>query len=167
MTEQQRAIWVLSRPACLEINLLMQNLTKIGYSTSEQHRDMSSSRKERDFDDTQKLVGYFGESSPFRGDNQLRNIANGITSSQDVDVDEADVAGKLILSKMTGKTLKEQVFKKKDQVTLMNAKKVGSSLVAHIDPALLFQRFIIVAQRTDLREEYFKYELKHDSSFSF
>lgn len=159
MTEQQRAIWVLSRPACLEINLLMQNLTKIGYSTSEQHRDMSSSRKERDFDDTQKLVGYFGESSPFRGDNQLRNIANGITSSQDVNVDEADVAGKLILSKMTGKTLKEQVFKKKDQVTLMNAKKAGSSVVAHIDPALLFQRFIIVAQRTDLREEYFKYEL--------
>ena len=63
MTEQQKAIWVLSRPACLEINLLMQNLTKIGYSTSEQHRDMSSSRKERDFDDTQKVVGYFGESA--------------------------------------------------------------------------------------------------------
>ena len=83
----------------------------------------------------------------------------GITSSQDVNVDEADVAGKLILSKMTGKTLKEQVFKKKDQVTLMNAKKAGSSVVAHIDPALLFQRFIIVDQRTDLQEEYFKYEL--------
>ena len=55
--------------------------------------------------------------------------------------------------------MKEKVFKKKNQATLMNAKKAGSSVVAHIYLALLFWRFIIVAQQTDLREEYFKYKL--------
>jgi hypothetical protein len=159
MTEEQRAIWVLSRPACLEVNLLMQNLTNIGYSTSEQHRDLSLNRQNRDCEDTAKLVDFFEVSSPFKGNVQLRNVANGVTSSPGVNVDEAESAGKKILDKMSEKTLKEHVFKKKDQVTLMTTKKSGSSEVAHIDPALLFQRFIIVAQRSSLKEDYFKFEL--------
>ena len=60
---------------------------------------------------------------------------------------------------MSENSLKEHFFKKKDQVTLMTTKKSGSSEVAHIDPALLFQRFIIVAQRSSLKEDYFKFEL--------
>ena len=105
MTEEQRAIWVLSRPACLEVNLLMQNLTNIGYSTSEQHRDLSLNRQTRDCEDTAKLVDFFEVSSPFKGNVQLRNVANGVTSSPGVNVDEAESTGKKILDKMPRKDL--------------------------------------------------------------
>ena len=144
---------------CLEVNLLIENLTNICYSTSEQHRDLSLNRQTRDCEDTVKLVDFFEVSSPFKGNVQLRNVANGVTSSPGVNVDEAESAGKKILDKMSEKTLKEHVFKKKDQVTLMTTKKSGSSEVAHIDPALLFQRFIIVAKRSILKDDYFKFEL--------
>ncbi|KAK2722397.1 hypothetical protein QYM36_002812 [Artemia franciscana] len=108
-----------------------------------------------------KIFNHIGMTH-FVRDDQLRNIANGITSSQDANVDEADVAGKVILNKMTGKTMKEYVIEKKKKVTLMNATKAESSVVAHTDPAFLFQRFIIVAPRTDIREKYFKNDFLHE-----
>ena len=56
MDESQRASWLLSMPACAEINA-MQNLTEIGFSTSEQHKEMSLSRLKRDEKDTFLLTG--------------------------------------------------------------------------------------------------------------
>ena len=44
MDESQWASWLLSMPACADINVAMQNLTEIGFSTSEQHKEMSLSR---------------------------------------------------------------------------------------------------------------------------
>ena len=38
MTETQRRVWCLSRPACAEVNSAMQQLTSVTYETSEQHR---------------------------------------------------------------------------------------------------------------------------------
>ena len=46
--ESQRASWLLSMPVCAEINAAMQNLTEIGFSTSEQRKEMSLSRLKRD-----------------------------------------------------------------------------------------------------------------------
>ena len=35
MTEQQRVIWLLSMPACAEVNRAMQELTSVKYDASE------------------------------------------------------------------------------------------------------------------------------------
>ena len=52
MTEQQRLIWLLSMPVCAEINRAMLDLTGVSYSTGEQNKDISESRKNRDMKDT-------------------------------------------------------------------------------------------------------------------
>lgn len=39
MNEIQRLVWLLSSPACAEINYAIQELTSISYTASEQHKD--------------------------------------------------------------------------------------------------------------------------------
>lgn len=42
--ERSRLIWVQSMPACIEINIAMQQLTELHFETSEQHKDCSVTR---------------------------------------------------------------------------------------------------------------------------
>ena len=42
--ETQRASWLLSVPACAEMNVAMQDLTEINYETSGQHKQMSTAK---------------------------------------------------------------------------------------------------------------------------
>ena len=58
MTETQRLVWCLSRPACVEVNSAMQQLTSITYKTSEQHKYLSQARKTRDTADSEKLMSF-------------------------------------------------------------------------------------------------------------
>ena len=48
MSEEQRALWVLSSPVCSEYNNAMVDFNKRAFSTSVQHKDMSGARKKRD-----------------------------------------------------------------------------------------------------------------------
>ena len=65
MTETQRLLWVLSMPACANINKSMQKYTSILYKTSDQHKDMSSARQARDEKDTLDLISYLSVRDPF------------------------------------------------------------------------------------------------------
>ena len=47
MTEQQRLIWLLSMPACAEVNRSMLELTGVSYSTGEQNKDMTKAIQAR------------------------------------------------------------------------------------------------------------------------
>ena len=47
MTEAQRLAWVMSMPACAEVNSAMQNPTDIVNNTSEQHKEATKARQER------------------------------------------------------------------------------------------------------------------------
>ena len=44
MTENQRPLWLLSRPACAEVNQAMQELTGVNYNTGEQNKDMTGGK---------------------------------------------------------------------------------------------------------------------------
>ena len=66
MTEQQWLIWLLSMPVCAEINHAMLDLTGVSYSTGEQNKDISESRKNRDMKDTKTLLNALAEQNPFR-----------------------------------------------------------------------------------------------------
>lgn len=48
MSETQRAVWVLSMPACSNVNQAMQSFGGVTYETSEQRKDVSKARQAKD-----------------------------------------------------------------------------------------------------------------------
>ena len=100
MDELQPASWLLSMPACAEINASMQNLTEIGFSTREQHKEMSLSRLKRDEKDAKAVLSYLQDRSPFSSDISLRNISTGIVAQESANVERAESISKAILSCM-------------------------------------------------------------------
>ncbi len=102
MTEQQRLIWLLSMPACAEINRVMLELTGVSYSTSEQNKDMTKARQDCDWKDTQTLLKYLHESNPFTSEDHLHSISTGVHASSSVNVDTAKDVGNTILASMEG-----------------------------------------------------------------
>ena len=57
MTETQHLVWLLSTNACSEVNLALQELTSVNYTTSEQHKSLS--RKKKDTADTHEQENLF------------------------------------------------------------------------------------------------------------
>jgi len=164
MDESQRAMWILSRPACSEINEAMQELSGKKFASSEQHKDCSESRMNRDDGDVQRLVEFLEERNPFSEDADLRSIATGVVADKGVNVDEARKVGQKVIERMVGKPVSEFSFKKKEQVVLMNdsscVKIEGAEVSVH--PQLLFQRLISAAQGSvpvDDLDTFFSYEL--------
>ena len=72
MTEIQRLVWCLSRPACAEINSDIQQHTPVSYTTREQHRGMSQARQTRDTADVPS--SFIEWRSQFDTNPSLRNI---------------------------------------------------------------------------------------------
>ena len=52
MNEQQRLVWLLSMPACAEVNRAMQELTGVSYDSGDQNKEMTQARLTRDWKDT-------------------------------------------------------------------------------------------------------------------
>ena len=61
ITEIQRLAWLLSMPFTTEVNSSMQCLTEFRYVTSDQHKESSKSRIERDLKDTKTVLEFFQE----------------------------------------------------------------------------------------------------------
>ena len=104
MTETQRLMWVLSMPACANINNAMQKTSGVSYETSDQHKDVTKARQLRDVRDTLDLINFLRESDLFVQNNILINIANGMTAESIVNADRAKLIGKNILESMVDKT---------------------------------------------------------------
>jgi hypothetical protein len=95
----------------------MQDMTGVGFKTSEQHKDMGESRIMRDNKDTEIVLDYLKHASPFVGDERvLRSIATGVSSCDSCDVYDAKSTGQLILESMNGKSPDNYTFKKKDKL---------------------------------------------------
>ncbi|KAK3713979.1 hypothetical protein QZH41_005649 [Actinostola sp. cb2023] len=164
MSETQRLVWLMSMPACADVNNAMQNLTEIKYHTSEQHKDTTPARKERDHKDTNKIIGYLSQRNPFSSDSTLRSIATGIIADEGVNCDKSKEEGEKILRSMIGKNVHDHTFRRKDQVVTLASKTAVqfSDGKVQIDPQLLFQRLIIVATtsgRYNNPKSFFQYEM--------
>ncbi len=161
MTEQQRLIWLLSMPACAEINRVMLELTGVSYSTSEQNKDMTKARQDRDWNDTQTLLKYLHERNRFTSEDHLHSISTGVHASSSVNVDTAKDVGNTILASMEGISAADYTFKRKNQVFTLDTKCVVriDGAAVQIDPQLLFQRLTIAAKVTESQQDIFKYEL--------
>ena len=114
MTETQRLVWVLSMPACANINEAMQKLSGVSYETSDQHKDISTARQDRDVSDTLDLISYLRERDPFVDNSSLFNIANGMTAQDGVNVERSREHGEKILASMIGKSVEDFIFRKAD-----------------------------------------------------
>ena len=58
MTEQQRTVWLLSTPACTQINHAMQQVPGVCYDGSEQHEEVNNSRTNKDYKDAVIVILY-------------------------------------------------------------------------------------------------------------
>ena len=123
-SETQRLLWVLSMPACAEINSSMQQLTDIKYATSEQHKEAMSARVVRDAKDTQEVLKYLTDRSPFTSETSLRNIATGLTALPSVNVHQSKEIEEHIMSSVEGNSVATYTFRKKDEVVTVDTKSV-------------------------------------------
>ena len=122
MTEPQRLLWLLSMPACAEVNHVMQEVTGVNYNTGEQNKDISKARQCRDWKDTLAVIQYLQERNPFCNDSSLRSIATRIHIHLTVNVDTAHAVGATILKSMDGIKPDEHTFRRKEQVVTLGMK---------------------------------------------
>ena len=88
MTESQSVTWLMSMPSCAEVNSAVQEVTGTSFTTSEQHKDSSHARTERDHKDIEELESSLQNLSPFTSDPSLHSIASGMTAETPVNVDK-------------------------------------------------------------------------------
>ena len=139
MTGSQRLMWLLSMPACTEVNRPMLELTGVSYSTGEQNKDMIKARQERDWKDSQTLLNYLHERNTFTFDVSLQSISNGVHASTTVNVDAAKDVGDTILASMKEVSAAEYTFTRKNQAVMLDTKSEVKieGVAVHIDPQLL------------------------------
>ena len=161
MSEHQRTVWAMSSTVSSAYNLAMQEFTARSYATSEQHKELSASRVRRDEEDLRKVAEKLDSFTPFSADESLHNIITGINANEDVNVQDLFEIGKDIVQKMDGQSVFSYSHKRSLKAkTLASSKNVKVSADRSIDPALLFQRFLVVSQTGDLRlDDVMSYEL--------
>ena len=157
MNETQRTRWLLTTPVFAHIDSEMEILCK--KSPSGQHKEVTLARIRKDQTDTEEILEYLRNHNPFVESNTLFDISTGI-SSLVANPQNAEEIGKKILQKMEGQKVSSYIFRKSDQVKTLGEKVTSQGEVITVDPQLLFQRLIVIANNTDLSlDELFKYEL--------
>ena len=68
ITELERAKWVLSMPACAQMNTAVQEVTGTRRLTSDQHVEIGSTRSAKDTKDMLVLTTYLQARNPFADD---------------------------------------------------------------------------------------------------
>ncbi|GFR68162.1 hypothetical protein ElyMa_000269800 [Elysia marginata] len=66
-----RTQWLLSMPACSEINCVMQELTDAQYGNIEQHKESTDIRQSRDNKDIEAILQFLISRNPFGTDTSL------------------------------------------------------------------------------------------------
>jgi hypothetical protein len=145
------------------MNAAVQELTGVYYATSDQHKDVGTTRNSKDSTDTRTIIKFLSERNPFdEAVQDLRNIETGVFAELNVNTDKAKDVGSSVLKDMKDKNVDVYTFRRADQVVRMNVKstlKVDDELI-EFDPQLLFQRLITVADRNmPNMPDIFKYEL--------
>ena len=117
----------------------------------------------RDSKDTQEVLLYLSQVSPFTAEASLRNIATGVTAPPSVNVHKSKTIGNRILASMEGESVASYIFRKKDQAVTVETKssiKIQDEHV-HVDPQLLFQRLVIIGTNNGQLQKVFDHELCH------
>ena len=143
----------------------MMQLTNVKYSTSEQYKETTYARVARAANDTQEVLLYLSQRSPFTAETSIRNIGTGITSSPHVSVHESKSIGKHILASMERNPVATYIFRKKDQAVTMDTQSTMKTqdeyVHVDVDHQLLFQRILTVGTKNGELQNVFDHELCH------
>jgi hypothetical protein len=93
------------------INSSLQKLTNTSYHTSEQHKEFSQSRQERDTKARNIIFEFLEERNPFATVNSLQNIETGMTSTGDVKAHNAREIGSAIIKDLKRQNVMDVLFK--------------------------------------------------------
>ena len=123
----------------------MQNFHRTVFEQSEQHKEATNSRMERDSIDFSNRSKTLLEHSPFTGESELRNIVTGINADDDVNVQNLFEIGNAVVKEMEGQAIFSYSYSRKSKVkTLAVSRYIRVTDHETIDPALLFQRFLVI-----------------------
>ena len=136
----ERSTWLLSTPACAAMVYAVQELTEVLCQTSEQHKDISTSRVKRDISDAMKVLNFISCRSPSDKTNKsLRSMFTGEIASKSVNAHKAAEVGKRIVEGMEGVPIFDYSYETKLKAITMTSASVitveGESV--HIDPDLI------------------------------
>ena len=165
MAESVRLMWVKTMHKCADVHRAMCQLSDVEMQTRTEHVEVGKSRSERDSTDVMKIMTWFDSHDPFQqSDCELRSLSSGITSvtGDGINCDLADRVGQAINAKMDDKCIADVVLKKCDQIkTLISLQKgvaVGKKEI-FMHSTHLFNRLIVLVERTNEMALYFSYEL--------
>jgi hypothetical protein len=126
---------------------------------------MGGARTKRDQKDVACLSAWFRERNPFSGkDASLRCLSTGKTAvdGDGINCDTCEDVGALIQVSMDGVVFTDVKFKKKAQVRTLERLRKGvvcDSKVVYLHSTHLFNRLIVLVERTSDMASYFAYEL--------
>ena len=96
---------------------MIQNVTFVSYTISDQHKESGCSRKEHDLKDAEKSSDLVMDRSPFENTESLYNIAARITAGPKVTIGRAKFIRKDIVAIMVDQNVFEFSFQRKNQAT--------------------------------------------------
>ena len=172
ITESVRRTWINSMHRRAGIHDALCTLTGMTIQTSEQHKDLTSSRVKRDNEDLQKLIQWFDTHEPFDGNEPLlKSLSSGITVADDsINCDDAEAVGMKIQQSLDNLVMNTAKIKRKERVKMLDMLKPGVTLhdeKVYIDPSILFSRLTAIVQKEDKVTKELFYELTQEPSALF
>ena len=173
VTESVRTLWINTAHRCSTIHKAVTDLTGLKHRTSEQHVEMSSSRKKKDNKLMKRLKEWFAANNPFDPScPELRSLSSGTvaTETDNINCDDVEKVGKRIQETLGDTNVSSATIKRKDQVRtlacLQNGVRIRNNTV-YIKPDMLFSRMSILVNNQNERTHFFDYELTPEPSALF
>ena len=140
MTESVRLLWVLSGHKCSEVHEAMTELSGSKHTTTEQHVELGTSGKSRDFIDLVKIIQWLVTFNPIVLTNSnLRSLQSGLSLSKEkdgVNCEDAETIGAKIQTKLDNKAFNISFKKSNYAITLVALQKSVKckNEIVHFDP---------------------------------
>ena len=165
LNESVRHVWIHSMHRCTSVHNAMTTFTGRERKSSEQHVDMTKSRRQRDYTDMMKIRAWLDQHEPFDENVPgLRSLSTGLTAKDGdgVNCDRAEEVGLAIHKKMDNLVFTDAKISRSDHVKplayLYSNVKIDKKSI-YINPLTLFTRLIAIVQREEHIEKYFSYEM--------
>jgi len=105
LTESVRMTWINTMHSCADVHIAVTKLTQTEYTSTDQHREMGTTREKRDRSDMSKILAWFDDRDPFdRSDGRLCCLVSGLTAvdGDGINCDIAEDVGAGLQRQMDG-----------------------------------------------------------------
>ena len=166
LTDSTLAKWVFSLPRCIPICNALETFTGIESNSSEQHKDLRSSRVKKDNEDIDTFIKWLEVHPPFspRKTNEIISLASGVIADNSVNCDEAIRIGYEAMQKMVSSSENfasislHRKNKVKSQAAMKNKIKIRGEDVV-VNPTSFFNRITCILGTSSEMGTFLQYEL--------